>query len=590
MRSAGLLLFLAIFLVACSPSPRPESAISRPPNVLLILTDDQGWGDLHMNGNDSIDTPVLDRLGAESVRFDRFYVSPVCAPTRASLLTGRYYLRTGATWVTHRREVMRSSEATIAEYLREEGYRTGIFGKWHNGAQYPNDPAGQGFDQFLGFKGGHLNNYFNTHLYNERGDTIPTKGFITNVLTDAALQFIRDNRDTSFFCYVPYNAPHSPFQAPDNYFRKYKRKGLTDKNAAIYGMLENVDHNVGRLLSLLDSLQIADNTIVVFLSDNGPNGVRYNGGMKGSKASVDEGGVRVPCFVRWPGQLPAGKEVPQLAAHIDLLPTLLDLAGIRITPVYPFDGRSLVPLMREDQPEWPDRALFTVYSEDEPRAYPGAMRTDRYRFLLNRDNQSELYDMQQDPGQTTDLSAQLPEVVDTLRQQYEAWYAGVTAQGYTVPLIPVGFPQELVTELPAPEARLSGAVSFKGGRGWANDYLVGWSSPADTAAWDIAPATIGHYEIIIEYTAKATAVGTRLEVNTGGYTRRTAIMAAYDPPFLPSPDRVKREEVYEKKWGRLSLGKVPMMKGQQTLTLSIDKQLPPDALEIKAVWLRLLPE
>ena len=216
--------FFFVFIFGCNSHLLSDK---NPPNVILIMTDDQGWGDLGFHGNDSIYTPNIDQLARNSARFERFYVSPVCAPTRASLLTGRYHLRTGTSWVTHRKEVMRQQEITIAELLKREGYSTGCFGKWHNGEQYPNDPIGQGFDTFVGFKAGHWNNYFNTTLSHDE-ESLETSGFITDVLTDAAIQFMEENQNDPFFCYIPYNAPHSPFQLPNKYFDKYKVLGLTD--------------------------------------------------------------------------------------------------------------------------------------------------------------------------------------------------------------------------------------------------------------------------------------------------------------------------------------------------------------------------
>jgi len=252
-------LFLLLVLFGCS-----NNQVNHPPNVLIIITDDQGWGDVGVHGNDSISTPVLDQLALESVSFDRFYVSPVCAPTRASLLTGRYHLRTGTSWVTHRLEVMRSNEYTLAESLRDHGYVTACIGKWHNGSQYPNDPMGQGFDEFIGFKAGHWNNYFNTTL-EHNNNPIKTEGYIADVLTGHAIDFIRNNSQNPFLCYLSYNTPHGPFQVPDKYFNKYKESGFDDKTACIYGMCENIDDNVGRVLSELDNLDLRDNTIVIFL-------------------------------------------------------------------------------------------------------------------------------------------------------------------------------------------------------------------------------------------------------------------------------------------------------------------------------------
>ena len=319
------------------------------------MTDDQGWGDVRSHGNPLLDTPVMDALARESARFENFYVSPVCAPTRASLLTGRYSLRTGTQWVTYGLETMRPEEVTLAEIFRDAGYATGLFGKWHNGSHYPSDPIGQGFQTFVGFAAGHWNNYIDAPLV-ANGRTIQTEGFITDVLTDSALAFIDRHRAEPFFAYVPYNAPHSPFQVPDRYFDAYTARGLDAKSAAVYGMVENLDDNLGRLLDRLDALGLTDDTIVVFLTDNGPNGERFNGHMRGIKASVHEGGSRVPLFVRWPGHIDPASGVREIAAHIDLLPTLAELAGIALPDGLALDGVSLANALlgRSPGPDRPD--------------------------------------------------------------------------------------------------------------------------------------------------------------------------------------------------------------------------------------------
>src|SRR5262245_53285222 len=328
-----------------------RSAAAGRPNVLLILTDDQGYGDFSRHGNPHLQTPELDRFSEGAVRFERFFVSPLCAPTRAALLTGRYSQRTGVWGVTHSKEAMRPEEVTLAEALRAAGYRTGCFGKWHNGEQYPYTPGGQGFDEFFGFHNGHWNNYFDAELL--RGTKFEkTRGYITDVLTDEALRFLDKNRSNPFFCYVAYTAPHSPFQVPDKYFNTYKKKGLDDTLACVYGMCANIDDNVGRLLSKLDQLKLRDNTIVLFLTDNGANTDRYNAGMRGRKGSVHEGGSRVPLFVQWPGHLKA-RVVQEIAAHIDLYPTLLDLCGVTAPKGPPVDGVSLRPLLEGKSAKWP---------------------------------------------------------------------------------------------------------------------------------------------------------------------------------------------------------------------------------------------
>lgn len=583
------LVFGAILISSSCQNPTlTANQQERPPNVLLILTDDQGWGDLAYHGNDSISTPHLDALAKKSNRFNRFYVSPVCAPTRASLLTGRYHLRTGTSWVTHRKEVMRAEETTIAEVFKTAGYSTGCFGKWHNGEQYPNNPNGQGFDEFFGFTAGHWNNYFDTKL-THNGKTVKTEGYITDVFTDKAIDFIHQNKEKPFLCYVPYNAPHSPFQVPDKYFDKYKKIGLTDRNASVHGMVENIDDNVGRLMSTLDSLQLTGKTIVIFFTDNGPNGRRYNGGMKGWKGRVNEGGVRVPCFLSWPNHLPENQDIQPLAAHIDLLPTLADLCKIELPNDLSLDGKSLVPLLQNPNTEWQERPIYTIHSEGKMRMYPGAMRTDHYRLIHNRQQQYELYDMQNDPAEKKDLAATLPDLLDSLKTNYESWFKDATQSGISVPPVPVGFAESPHTFLPAPEAQLSGNVKFQGKMGWANDYIVNWTAKNDAATWDIEVENSGDYEIVVYYNADEATVGSVLSIgvideNDELISKNVIkIQEAFWAEFLESPDRLKRGEVYEKEWGKLNMEQVKLEKGKVRLRLMLEEMKNGGILEIKGI-------
>ena len=574
---------LGLLLLAAPAWVAPLAAQDRRPNILLVMTDDQGWGDVYSHGNSKIDTPTMDRLATEGARFDRFFVSPVCAPTRASLLTGRYHLRTGVSGVTRGLETMRPEEVTLAEMFRDAGYATGLFGKWHNGAHYPSDPAGQGFEAFLGFSAGHWNNYFNTTLEQD-GAPVETEGYITDVLTEAALAFITQRRDRPFFCYVPYNAPHSPFQVPDRYFDKYKARGLDDKTAAAYGMVENADDNLARLLARLDSLGLTQHTIVVFLTDNGPNGDRFNGGMKGVKGSVHEGGVRVPFFIRWPGRIPRGRTIRTPAAHIDVLPTLAALAGVALPAGRPLDGRDLAPLWQDPAAAWPDRMLFHHHSRrDSLERYPGAVRTARHR-AVRYGEAWELYDMLLDPGQTTDLAAAQPAVVEPLAAAYEAWYDEVTRGALGRPAIPVGYAARPLVELPAPEAYLGGAVRYFGKSGWANDWLTGWQRGADRAWWELDVVEAGRYEVSALYTA--TRPGARLRLEVGGQVIEGAIERGHDPAPLPSPDRVARGEVYEKVWAALDFGALALPRGRTRLTLAPAAFSADQAFDIKAVRLR----
>ncbi|PAP76004.1 arylsulfatase [Rubrivirga marina] len=552
------------------------------PNVLLVMTDDQGWGDVRSHGNPLLDTPVMDRLAREGARFERFYVSPVCAPSRASLLTGRYSLRTGTQWVTYGLETMRPEEVTIAEVFGAAGYATGLFGKWHNGSHYPSDPLGQGFDTFVGFSAGHWNNYVDAPLV-ANGREVETRGFITDVLTDSALAFVERNRDRPFLAYVPYNAPHSPFQVPDAYFDRYKARGFDDRTAAVYGMVENVDDNLGRLLDRIEALGLAERTVVVFLTDNGPNGDRFNGHMRGFKASVHEGGSRVPLFVRWPGRIEAGATVPELAAHIDLLPTLADLAGVPLPAGLVLDGVSLAPALLGTGPAPTGRTLFTHHSRGaDLEPYPGAVRTDRWR-LVREGAGWELFDMAADPSEAVDVAAHHPDVARRLAAAYDAWFADVT-RGLDAPRrIPVGFPEAPVVTLPAVESTQAGGVRYAGESGWANDWLTGWGADGDRAAWALDVVEAGVYRVVLDVTAPAP--GVRLRVASGAATTEAVVDRAFDPPFLPSPDRVPRGEVYAKPWMPLDAGTLRLGAGPARLAVDLVAAPGPDALDLHAVTL-----
>lgn len=558
------------------------------PNVLVIITDDQGWGDIRSHGNEKIDTPVLDRLASEGARFERFFVSPVCAPTRASLLTGRWHLRTGVCGVTRGWENMRPGEVTLAEALRAAGYATGCFGKWHNGAYFPFDPRGQGFQEFLGFLGGHHNNYFDSALV-RNGAPVRAKGYITDALTDEAIRFIEARRGGPFFCYVAYNAPHSPFQLPDRHFEKYKARGFDDRTASVYGMVEGIDESVGRLLEKLEELGLAKDTIVVFLTDNGPNSDRYNGGMKGRKGSVHEGGVRVPLFVRWPGRIPAGRVVKPIAAHVDLMPTLLELCGVPAPAGVKLDGSSLAPLLEGKEAGWPERTLFTHQApRGDVAAGAGSARTPQYRWVL-QGRKEELYDMAADPGQERDVSKERPEVARKLREAYQAWLADVTREAPARPVIPVGHEEAPQVDLAAQEAYLSGGVKYRGGAGFANDWITGWASTGDSVSWEIEAVRPGRYSATLLYTCPASDVGARIRVEAGAASAEAVLDRAHDPAPLPSPDRVPRGEVYEKEWGRLEAGALELPRGRAKLVVRALSKPGKSVADLKGVVLRRLP-
>ena len=560
------------------------------PNILLIITDDQGWGDLSCHGNPYLRTPAIDSLRRDGVSLERFYVSPVCAPTRAALLTGRYYLRTGVHGVTRGYERMRAEEVTLAEVLRAHGYVTGCFGKWHNGSQYPHHPNGQGFDEFVGFCAGHWNNYFDPIL-EHNGVFFRAKGYIADALTDYAIAFIRQNRDRPFFCYLPYNTPHSPFQVPDRYFDRFKRLGLDGRLACVYGMCENLDHNVARLLGTLEELGLSENTIVLFTTDNGPNTDRYNGGMKGRKGSVDEGGVRVPCFIRYPGRLPAGRAYRQIAADIDVMPTLLELAGIGVPEGVKLDGRSLVPLFDSDRdPLWPDRLLFQHWSGERVVPTRGAVRSQRYRAVYRPGGRWELYDMESDPCQTLDLAGLRPELLEPLRAAYERWFKDVTARGFDPIPVEVGHPGWDEVVLPGHEAILMPGVGkgigYFGPRGWANDWISGWRSVDAYAWWPIKVVRPGRYVVALRYACPPDQVGSRVEVRVGDASVGARVAEPFVPETIPSPDRVPRREVYERTWGTLELGTLELRAGEYRLELRCTELAHEAVGEFKAVVLK----
>lgn len=554
------------------------------PNILLILTDDQGYGDLSLHGNPYLHTPHIDKLAQSGVQFERFYVNSFCAPTRAALLTGRYPLRCGVWGVTHSKETMRSEEVTLAEALRAAGYRTACIGKWHNGEQYPYTPPGQGFETFFGFHNGHINNYFDTELI--RGSRpAPTRGYITDVLTDEAIRFVRENRDRPFFCYLPYNAPHSPYQIPDRYFDKFKAKDLTDAQAAFFGMCENIDDNVGRLLATLDELGLSRDTIVVFLTDNGGTaGVKlYNAGMRGGKTSVHEGGCRVPLFVRWPKGLTQPRVVPQITSHIDLYPTLLDLCGVAAPAGPPLDGISLRPLLEGRATDWPERILFTHNPISQTNRYPGAVRTQHYRLVREirgpgggsgaKENDEgatpwQLYDMQADPGQRSNLAAEKPDEVARLSRLYEQWIDDISRDGLQRFPIPVGYPQEDPVTLHAPQAYFSDPLRFFAGPGFAHDWLSGWTDTAGTIWFEIDVVKAGPYDLELRYACPKQAAGAKIRVSAGEASLDATVPAAEAPSApLAHRDEMGRERYANRAWGSLALGRLNLPAGKNTLSI-----------------------
>ena len=448
-------------------------AAPRRPNVVLVISDDQGYGDLSVHGNPHLKTPRIDSLARDGVQFTQFHVSPVCSPTRSSLMTGRYNYRTGVVDTYLGRSMMYPDEVTLAEVLASAGYRTGIFGKWHLGDNYPLRSIDQGFEQSLVCTGGGLaqpagppgNGYFDPVLQ-ANGKSERRSGYCTDIFTSAAIDFIDRNRKRPFFAYVAPNAPHTPLQVEERYVAPFLKSGLDDVTAKVYGMVANLDENMGRLLGAIRKFELDRDTIVIFLTDNGPQQNRYNSGMRGLKGTVYEGGIRVPCFLRYPAQFAGGDKIDRVAAHIDIMPTLLDLCGIPLPRGLRIDGRSLAPLLRGSAGSWQDRALyFQWHRGDEPEPFRAcAARSQRYKLVDGK----ELYDLVDDPSEGRDIAASHPNVVRNMRQGYEHWFRDVSAtRGYAPPRIHLGTRHENPVVLTRQDWRGPRA-------GWSADSLGHW--------------------------------------------------------------------------------------------------------------------
>jgi arylsulfatase A-like enzyme len=539
----------------------------RRPNLLILLADDQGWGDLSVHGNTNLRTPHIDSLAREGALLERFFVCPVCAPTRAEFLTGRYHSRGGVRGVSTGQERLNTDEKTIAEAFKAAGYATGAFGKWHNGSQWPYHPNARGFDEYYGFTSGHWGEYFNPPL-EHNGKFVRGKDYIADDLTDHALAFIEQNQGRPFFCYLPFNTPHSPFCVPQEYWDRFKDKpiairGRDGENEDLpvtrcaLAMCENIDWNVGRLLRKLDDLQLRDNTIVIYFSDNGPNSWRWNGGMKGRKGSTDEGGVRVPFFIRWPGRIKAGTRVREIAGAIDLLPTLTSLAGVPQVGDKPLDGKDVSPLLLGTASNWPDRMIFSHQNGQV------SVRTQQYRF----DARGALFDMVADPDQTTNIAGKQPEVAAKLRQAVAAWRKEVLPKGPDERPFPVGYRQFPMTPLPARDGVPHGNVRRSAGAPNCS-YFVNWTSPDDRMTWDIEVHTAGEYDAAIYYTCPPAGAGSTIELSFQGSTVRGKVAPAWDPPLIDDQDRVPRKgESIMKEFRPLNLGTIHLDQGRGPLTL-----------------------
>lgn len=556
--------FLFIFCISCKTEKKQNS-----PNIVIILSDDQGWGDLSVNGNINLSTPNIDKLAETGVTFERFYVCPVCSPTRAELLTGRYHLRGGVYSTSAGGERLDLDETTIADVFKSAGYQTAAYGKWHNGMQPPYHPNARGFDDFYGFCSGHWGNYFSPML-EHNGKIVTGEGFIIDDLTNHGIDFIENNRENPFFLYLPFNTPHSPMQVPDEYYGKFENKELVMRNRdpekeniqhtkAALAMCENIDWNVGRIIQKLDKTGLLENTIVIYLSDNGPNGWRWNGGMKGRKGSTDEGGVRSPMFIKWEGKLPPGKKITEIAGAIDLLPTLIDLAEIDFSPKKPLDGISLKPLLIGKSPNWKERFIFSYWNRKI------SIRSQKYRF----DNEGKLFDMENDPGQTEDVSTANPGILNQFEEAREKWENEVLAElpkedtrNFTI-----GHHDYPLTQVPARDGMPHGNIKRSSIHPNCS-FFTDWSNISDSITWEAEVLTDGNYEVEIYYTCAPEDVGSTFEVSFLGEKITGKIMEAHNPPLTGMEnDRDIRSESYVKDFKQLKVGTIHLKKGEGILAL-----------------------
>lgn len=498
------------------------------PNVILIMTDDQGYGDFGVTGNPVIKTPNIDAMAKESAQMTNFYVSPVCAPTRACLMTGRYNFRTRVidTWMG--RAMMEPEEVTMAEILKTAGYATGIFGKWHLGDCYPMRPQDQGFDEVLVHKGGGIGQppdppggegkYTDPILFHN-GEQVQEKGYCTDVYFDRGIAWIKKKHQQgqNFFVYLPTNAPHSPFHdVPNDRYEDYKKmnqnndqfpqtegnripdKFNLDVRARAYSMITNIDDNVGKLLSRLKKMNILENSIVIYLVDNGHSTPRFATGLRGRKTSIYEGGIRSPLFFHWPAGLKPGTKSDKIAAHIDILPTILEVCQIKPPSKIKLDGKSFLPLLKNQPIDWPDRKIvIQAHRGDKPVLYHNfAIRNQKWKLLnasgfgkhtFEDEPNFELYDIQNDPYEMNNVADKHPEILDKLKKAYETWFEDVSntrPDNYAPPRIVVGSEFENPVILTRQDWR------SKDGR---------WGADESNGFWLLRAAKSGLYNIRVRF-------------------------------------------------------------------------------------------
>jgi len=572
------LIFLSIliqFFISCKNDLNP--------NILIILTDDQGWGDLSINGNTNLKTPNIDNIALNGASFERFYVSPVCSPTRAELLSGKFFVRSGVNGVTRGYERMNTDVKLISDFFKGKKYKTGAFGKWHNGSQPPYHPNNRGFDEFYGFTSGHWGNYFDPIL-EKNGKIIKTEGYINDVITNEAISFIKKS-NKPFLSFISYNTPHSPMQVPDKYSDgkdillrgRYSKRENIEKTKAAMGMIENIDENIGNVVRLLKEKGVYENTIIIFFSDNGPNGNRWNNDLKDRKGSTNEGGVRVPFFIQWPKNIKKGLKIKQISSVLDVFPTLLELTGNE--SLNDLDGISLKRFL--DSPSLLDdeRTIFSYWNN--------RISARNNNYILDHEN--NLYDLVKDFSQYNPIEKDNNPHYQKLLNDKNEWLTKVVnpnKEKLTRRPFTINYNTAKYTHLPARDAEING--DLKRSSIHANcSFIENWVNTNDYIFWEIDVLEDGINNIELYYTLEKESVGTEIALEFENQIIKKTIDEFHDPNLVGfEDDKIERIESYTKDFKKIKIGKMSFKKGLSRLKLKTTKKVGKKSIDFRLLILK----
>ncbi len=562
-------IFSIAMLISCFFSCNDQPGQNSHPNFIVFLVDDFGYADISYEGNTQIKTPNIDRIAENGAHFTRFYQSgAACAPTRASLLTGRYHLETGVWGVHAGRDFLHRDETTLADLLHGSGYVTGAFGKWHSGKTWSYFSWNRGFDVGVHSK---LYQYFDTEvIYNNK--VIHVDGPITEVIGNQVVKFIEENKDRPFFAYVPFQSIHEPYNCPPKVFQKYKDAGYSDHVSRLYGMIEVMDQNLGKITGTIDRLGLTDNTVIMCLSDDGPSpgfdlsygNRRMNDAekaerergwvrkLRGGKGTIWEGGSITPFYIQWPGKIRPGMEVENLSGVIDIFPTIMDIAGIPIPEGnLPVHGKSFWPLVQGKQVEgWENRRYFDntnfyliqrqEINMEKPQMHHIALHYRNYK-LIRADNALyggpdsvyyELYDLENDPQEKTNIVEQEPELARMLIPEIESWYDGIIDRGraFHQAVYEIGNWEETSTPINLDAVLdLKGSVQRSEQSAFRFDH---WTSPGSGMSFEIDVKEAGAYQAELGYSCDSERLGSVFRV----YTRHDTTRLLIDDPFSALSD------------------------------------------------------